>query len=122
MDQSGERKRCFKCESVCHMIDRCPHRGESSLSHNENRNRNPRNFDNAFITHGSTLSDRDTGLARGGMENAYSVVESVVLYAGNNESEMLTFCQESINCGILRLRMYIQCLWNRVARHIVICI
>ena len=85
--RDGIQLKCFKCQSTQHMKDQCP-------------KRDTRNPDNAFISQMVTLSDRANHLDLNN-EEALCAVENIVLYAGNNKYELRTFCQESVNCGIL---------------------
>ena len=88
--RDGVQLKCFVCNSNQHFQDKCPRRVPT---HGQNN----RNIDNVLSAEMLTLSDRANGLDR----NEAYCVESVVLYTGNNKNELRTFCQESINCGIL---------------------
>ena len=79
--KNGEQKRCFICESTHHMRDQCPHRVPNLNNNNKNnKNNNNDRYDRAYTTDAITLSDRTIALARNDEENAYSAVDSAVLY------------------------------------------
>ena len=73
--KDGIQLKCFKCQSNQHLKDQCPNRMS-------NQGGDSRNFERAMLT----LSDRANALDNNDV--VFCAVEHIVLYTGNNKTEL----------------------------------